>query len=68
MPKATLTFQLPEEAAEFRITLNAGELHSALWELKERIRSFLKYEQLSESEVAKLEELRAMIPYDLLEE
>lgn len=67
MPKATLTFQLPEEAAEFRITLNAGELHSALWEIHNRIRSILKYDQLSDAERARFEDLRTMVPYDLLE-
>lgn len=35
MPKATLTFNLPEESSEFQTAVKAGSMASALWEIKQ---------------------------------
>lgn len=37
MPKATLTFTLPEEQNEFETATKAGDFHSALWEISQEI-------------------------------
>jgi len=43
MPKATLTFDLPEEQSEFDIANNAGKYYSILWDLDQYLRNFIKY-------------------------
>jgi hypothetical protein len=43
MPKATLTFQLPEEQAEFHMATSAGDVLSAVEELRATFRSRSKY-------------------------
>lgn len=43
---ATLQFTLPEEIEEFDLATNAAKYQSALWEIKNRIRSIWKYEDL----------------------
>lgn len=37
MPKATLTFQLPEESEEFKVATIARSLASALWDVRQEI-------------------------------
>jgi hypothetical protein len=37
MPKAILQFNLPEEREEFNLTVKAGNLHSALWDILESV-------------------------------
>lgn len=67
MPTATLTFKLPEEGSEHRLAIRAGEMSSALWEIAQKIRARLKYESPSKAESDTLEELRSMIPFDIIE-
>jgi hypothetical protein len=43
MPKATLTFDLPEEQSEFDLANNAGKYYSVLWDLDQYLRNFVKY-------------------------
>ena len=43
MATATLSFELPEEHAEFRAATQAGEMHSVLWELDQYLRGQVKY-------------------------
>ena len=43
MPTATLTFRLPEEEDEFRVTQKAAAFQSALRELDDRLRGMTKY-------------------------
>ncbi len=45
MPKATLTFQLPDEREDFDLACKAGALHSALWDLSQELRSRDKYSE-----------------------
>ena len=35
--KAILEFNLPEESEEYEITMKAGKMHSALWEISQKI-------------------------------
>lgn len=57
MPKATLTFSLPDEREDFDLACNAGKLHSALYELSTAIRSKVKY---SEEETTTWDEVKEM--------
>lgn len=43
MPKATLTFNLPEEQSEFDLANNASKYYSVLWDLDQYLRNFVKY-------------------------
>lgn len=43
MPKATLTFKLPDEQVEFRHATQAGDMHSVLWEIDQYLRGQVKY-------------------------
>jgi hypothetical protein len=43
MPKATLSFNLPEEDSDFLLAKNGGKYFSALWEIKQIIRKHDKY-------------------------
>jgi len=43
MPKATLTFDLPEEDSIYQMTINAGKYYSALFEIDQFLRSKIKY-------------------------
>jgi hypothetical protein len=41
--KATLEFNLPEETCEFKLASNACEMHSALWAIRNDLRSKSKH-------------------------
>ena len=43
MPKATLTFNLPEEQSEFDQVSKAGDLASIIWEFTQEVRSKTKH-------------------------
>ncbi len=43
MPKATLTFNLPEEQHEYRLANKAGELSLILWDFTQLVRSKTKH-------------------------
>lgn len=64
--KAILTFQLPEERYEFEAARHGAALTAALNEIRGAIRNALKYQEHSDETRAKLEELRDLIPFDLL--
>jgi len=61
MPRATLTFKLPEEQFEFLQAANAGELARALSEIDQRLRGILKYGEPSKETEALAQEIREMI-------
>lgn len=68
MPTATLRFTLPEEEAEFRTAQQGREAKSTLWEIDQKCRSLLKYGEPSEETARLAEEIRAMIPYEMLDD
>jgi hypothetical protein len=41
--KATLTFNLPEESAEFADAVHGGEWKSVCWQIDEELRKVIKY-------------------------
>lgn len=67
MPKATLNYNLPDEQGDFDAALAGRKALSALWEIDQRMRSLLKHGQPTADERRLAEEIRAMIPGDLLE-
>jgi len=45
MPKATLTFDLPEEQSEFNIATRGGEFYCALMDIINELRNHNKYDK-----------------------
>lgn len=43
MPKATITFNLPDEKEEYKLAMSAGKLHCALYDLYTWLRADTKY-------------------------
>ena len=41
--KAILEFELPDDQSEYELAVNAEKMYNALWEIKQLIRSKLKY-------------------------
>lgn len=68
MPTAILRFTLPEEDAEFRAATQGRAAKSALWDIDQKLRSLLKHVEPTEEEARLAEEIRGMIPYELLED
>ena len=68
MPIATLRFTLPEEESEFRTAQQGREAKSTLWEIDQRLRSLLKHGEPTDQEARLAEEIRGMIPAQLLED
>ena len=65
--KATLTFNLPDEQADFNAAIRGREAISILWEIDQRCRSLLKHGEPTEEQAKLAEEIREMIPFELLE-
>lgn len=62
MPKASITFELPEEEREHLLCVNAGKLASACWDADQRCRTLLKYaENPSRDAIALAEDIRAIL-------
>lgn len=68
MPIATLRFSLPDDEHEFRTAQQGQAAKSALWDIDQRLRSLLKHGEPTEAEARLAEEIRGMIPYELLED
>ena len=63
--KATLTFDLPEEADEHTLAVNGGKFHSALWQTDQWLRGKLKYgHEYSDADTA-LQAARNMLHAEL---
>ena len=50
--KATITFNLPEEEHEYRNAVEGAKMRSILWDVDQWLRAKLKYEELSDGNVA----------------
>jgi len=68
MPIATLKFVLPEEDVEFKTAMQGRAAKVALWDIDQRLRSLLKHGEPTPAQVVLAEEIRSMIPYELLED
>ena len=66
MPELILKFNLPEDSGDVEITMGAPGMHSAIWELKQDLRSKLKHGQYKEGEYKLLEEINDFL-HDQLE-
>ena len=65
--QATLTFSLPDEQAEFDAARLGRQALSALWEIDQHCRALCKHGEPSDKTRRLAEEIRAMIPGELLE-
>ena len=61
--KAILTFNLPEEESDFRLAVNGRDWYCAMWDIDNKIRSWLKYGHEFKSADEALEAARDLI-YD----
>ena len=64
--KAKLTFNLPEDQAEFDFAVQGSKMYSALWDISQELRTLWKYEELSEEEWKIVERIRDNF-YDILQ-
>ena len=60
--KAILEFNLPDDEDYYYNAKNANKYNSALYDIKNFIRSKMKYTELTEGEYKLLEEVRELIP------
>jgi len=67
MPRATLTYQLPDEQGDFDAARLGSEAMQVLWQIDQRLRSLLKHGQPSKETGQLAEEIRAMIPGEMLD-
>lgn len=65
--KAHLEFSLPEERGDFDAAIHGRDALTALWEIDQRMRSLLKHGDPTDEESALAEEVRAMIPRELMD-
>ena len=65
--RAQLTFTLPDEAGEFEAALLGRKALAALWDIDQHCRGILKHGEPSDAVRQLCEELRAMIPGELLD-
>lgn len=65
--KARLTFNLPDDQAEFDFAIQGGKMYSALWDISQELRKIWKYEELSEEEFKIIERIRDKF-YEILDE
>lgn len=67
MPRATLTYDLPDDNAEFRAALAGREALIVLHEIDSFCRNKAKYGELAEAVERLVQEIREMIPGELLD-
>ena len=61
MPTLTITYQLPDEQAEFDAARLGRAMAATLWDIDQRCRSLLKHGEPSEETKRWAEEVREMI-------
>lgn len=67
MPTAILKFTLPEDQGDFDAAIKGRDALLALWEIDQRLRSLLKHGDPNEETRRLAEEVREMIPGELLD-
>ena len=67
MPTVTLRYTLPDEQGDFDAALAGGKALTALHEIDQRLRSLLKHGEPSGETGRLAQEIRDMIPGELLE-
>ena len=66
MPTATLTFELPDEQHDFDAAIQGRDALVVLWDIDQRCRSLIKHGDPCEETRRLAEEIRAMIPAEML--
>jgi hypothetical protein len=61
MPRVTISFNLPDEEAEFRCAIDGGDYLTRLRDIDREIRDKVKYENVGPNTRAILEHIRHMI-------
>jgi hypothetical protein len=56
--KATLKYNLPDDDFEFNCAVKSTKMYFALTEIKDEIRSFIKYQELKENQYEIIDKLR----------
>lgn len=67
MPTVTLRYKLPDEQGDFDAAINGRRAISALWDIDQRLRSLLKHGEPTNEEARLAEQIREMIPAELME-
>ena len=67
MAKIKMTFNLPEDQAEFDFAIQGSKMYSALWDISQELRTLWKYEELSEEEWKMVERIRNKF-FEILDE
>lgn len=67
MPVATLRYTLPDEQSEFDAARQGMEAKQTLWQIDQTCRSLLKHGEPTAEERRLAEQIRAMIPGEMLE-
>jgi len=67
MPIVTLRYTLPDEQGEYDAARLGSEAMQVLWQIDQRLRSLLKHGEPTTEQAELAEEIRAMIPAELLE-
>jgi hypothetical protein len=65
--RATLTYSLPDEQGEYDAARLGRQALSALWEIDQRLRSLVKHGEPTAEQRQLAEEIREMIPGELLD-
>ena len=63
----TLRFSIPEEQGEFDAAINGRKAITALWDINQTLRSLLKHGNPTEPERVLAEQIRQIIPGELLD-
>lgn len=62
-----MTFNLPEDQAEFDFAIQGSNMYSALWDISQELRTLWKYEELKQEEWDMVERIRNKF-YEILDE
>lgn len=65
--KAKLTFNLPEDQAEFDFAVQGSKMYNALWDVKQELRSLLKYAEITSEQYDIVEKISDKF-YEILDE
>ena len=67
MPTVTIRYTLPDEQAEYDAARQGAEAKSVLWDIDQRLRSLLKHGEPGREAARLAEEIREMIPGEMLD-
>ena len=67
MPTVTIRYTLPDEQGEYDSARLGSEAMQVLWQIDQRCRELVKYGEPSDETRRLAEELRRMIPAELLD-